>query len=102
MAVGIGNERKDGAGDDASRTPPGQRLTAGFPVLHHGEIPHYEDVTKWNLKVFGLVEEEVEIPYGEFMELPRKEFGNDIHCVTTWSKSIMYGKALQSPQLWRG
>jgi DMSO/TMAO reductase YedYZ molybdopterin-dependent catalytic subunit len=86
MAVGIGNEKKDGAGDDASRTPPGQRLTAGFPVLHHGEIPQYEEVSNSKLKVIGLVEEEVENPFGELMDLPSKEFGNDIHCVTTWSK----------------
>lgn len=72
--------------DLASRIPPGQRLTEGFPVLHHGSVPYYNDMGKWDLRLFGLVEEEAVITYSEFLKLPRQEFGNDIHCVTTWSK----------------
>src|SRR6478752_3938299 len=68
------------------RVPPGQTLTQGFPVLHYGSVPYYNDMSKWDLKIFGLVEEEVSISYKDFMKLPRKEFNNDIHCVTTWSK----------------
>ncbi len=68
------------------RVPPGQRVTEGFPVLHHGEVPYYRDMSKWNLRLFGLVDEEAEIGYSEFMKLPMQEFQNDIHCVTTWSK----------------
>jgi DMSO/TMAO reductase YedYZ molybdopterin-dependent catalytic subunit len=68
------------------RVPPGQRLTEGFPVLHHGEVPYYRDINKWDLKIFGLVEQEAIISHDEFMKLPRREFANDIHCVTTWSK----------------
>jgi DMSO/TMAO reductase YedYZ molybdopterin-dependent catalytic subunit len=49
-------------------------------------VPYYNDMSKWDLKIFGLVEEEVSISYKDFMKLPRKEFNNDIHCVTTWSK----------------
>lgn len=72
--------------DLASRIPPGQRLTEGFPVLHHGSVPYYNDMGKWDLRLFGLVEDEAVITYSEFLKLPRQEFGNDIHCVTTWSK----------------
>lgn len=68
------------------RVPPGQRVTQGFPVLHHGEVPYYKDMSKWDLKVFGLVEREVTLSYKDSMEMPHKEFRNDIHCVTTWSK----------------
>jgi DMSO/TMAO reductase YedYZ molybdopterin-dependent catalytic subunit len=32
------------------------------------------------------VEQEVDLSYEEFMMFPKCEFGNDIHCVTTWSK----------------
>lgn len=71
---------------DPNRVPPGQRLTEGFPVLHYGEVPYYRDMSKWDLRIFGLVEEERRIPYSEFMALPRQPFHNDIHCVTTWSK----------------
>lgn len=69
------------------RVPPGQTLTAGFPVLHHGDVARYNDVSKeWDLRIFGLVEEELRLTHEEFMALPRRTFGNDIHCVTTWSK----------------
>jgi DMSO/TMAO reductase YedYZ molybdopterin-dependent catalytic subunit len=68
------------------RVPPGQRLTEGFPVLHHGEVPYYRDINKWDLQIFGLVDQEAIISHDEFMKLPRREFANDIHCVTTWSK----------------
>lgn len=71
---------------DATRVPPGQRLTNGFPVLHHGEVPYYRDMSKWDLRLFGLVEEEARLSYNTFMKLPRRTFANDIHCVTTWSK----------------
>jgi DMSO/TMAO reductase YedYZ molybdopterin-dependent catalytic subunit len=70
----------------ADRVPPGQTVTEGFPVLHYGEVPYYNDLSKWDLRIFGLVEEEYTFSYKEFMELPRAEFKNDIHCVTTWSK----------------
>ncbi len=70
-----------------SRVPPGQTVTTGFPVLHYGTAVQYRDVRKmWNLRIFGLVEEEVAFTFDEFMALPQREFNNDIHCVTTWSK----------------
>jgi DMSO/TMAO reductase YedYZ molybdopterin-dependent catalytic subunit len=74
--------------DAAERTPPGQTLTQGFPVLHYGSVPYYseEDLKRWDFRMFGLVEEEVTLSFDEFMALPRSEFKNDIHCVTTWSK----------------
>jgi DMSO/TMAO reductase YedYZ molybdopterin-dependent catalytic subunit len=76
----------DNSASISNRVPPGQRLTEGFPVLHHGEVPYYEDLSHWNLRIFGLVEQEVELSFSQMMALPRAEFGNDIHCVTTWSK----------------
>ncbi|UJF34412.1 sulfite oxidase-like oxidoreductase [Paenibacillus hexagrammi] len=68
------------------RVPPGQTLTQGWPVLHYGSVPHYKDMSQWDLKIFGEVEQDIALSFDEFMALPRKEFRNDIHCVTTWSK----------------
>jgi len=77
----------EGGSGVQGRVPPGQTVTTGFPVLHHGDTIHYKDVRKeWNLRVFGLVEEEKVFSFDEFMALPRREYVNDIHCVTTWSK----------------
>ncbi|ALS24054.1 MULTISPECIES: sulfite oxidase-like oxidoreductase [Paenibacillus] len=79
-------QRSESKASLADRIPPGQTLTTGFPVLHYGDVPYYRDMSKWNLRIFGLVEEEVTLSYNEFMSLPRQEYKNDIHCVTTWSK----------------
>ncbi|NDI35680.1 sulfite oxidase-like oxidoreductase [Chengkuizengella sediminis] len=69
-----------------NRVPPGQTRTEGFPVLHHGTVPYYNDMSKWDLKIMGEIEQELTLSYMEVMNLPRKEYKNDIHCVTTWSK----------------
>jgi DMSO/TMAO reductase YedYZ molybdopterin-dependent catalytic subunit len=68
-----------------NRVPPGQRVTEGWPVLHHGEVPLI-DTSKWTFRVFGLVEEERSLDFEEFMALPRLKVFSDIHCVTRWSK----------------
>lgn len=69
------------------RKPPNQHVTTGWPVLHNGNIPYYEDLnSQWDLKVFGLVERPKIFSYAEFMNFPQTSSGNDIHCVTGWSK----------------
>jgi len=75
---------KSNANND--RVPPGQTVTEGFPVLHYGSVPYYNDMSKWDLRLFGLIEEEVTITYKEIINTRLTEFTNDIHCVTTWSK----------------
>lgn len=69
-----------------NRLPPGQSLTNRFPVLHYGPTPTYENLDSWDLKVFGLVEEEVIWDWEAFNKLPRTRVMMDIHCVTRWSK----------------
>lgn len=67
------------------RLPPGQSLTQKFPVLHYGPTPH-TDLETWDLRLFGLVEEEKVWNWDEFNSLPRTSMMLDIHCVTRWSK----------------
>jgi DMSO/TMAO reductase YedYZ molybdopterin-dependent catalytic subunit len=67
------------------RLPPGQSLTLKFPVLHYGPVPSI-DLTEWDFRVWGEVEEEVRWTWEAFSELPRTEVQMDIHCVTRWSK----------------
>ena len=69
--------------------PPGQTVTAGFPVLHVGDVPAI-DPTTWRLRVFGQVEHPFELTYDELRALPAAEFRGDIHCVTRWSKQNTY------------
>jgi DMSO/TMAO reductase YedYZ molybdopterin-dependent catalytic subunit len=67
------------------RLPPGQSATLKFPVLHYGPVPR-TDLSTWDLRVFGLVNEEKSWNWQEFTALPAKTISTDIHCVTRWSK----------------
>ncbi|MCM3784652.1 sulfite oxidase-like oxidoreductase [Neobacillus mesonae] len=67
------------------RLPPGQVLTEKFPILHEGEVPEY-DMSTWDLRVFGEVEEEVTFSYDQLLSMPMTNTVSDIHCVTRWSK----------------
>ena len=73
------------AGYDPARLPPGQYLTAKWPVLHAGDLPRVDRAT-WTFRVFGEVEQEVELSWDEFSALQRSSNVQDIHCVTRWSR----------------
>ncbi|MEZ4706231.1 MAG: sulfite oxidase-like oxidoreductase [Caldilineaceae bacterium] len=68
------------------RVPPGQFVTNRFPVLHYGNTPYYATLDHWNLRVFGLVQNELSFTWADVLALPRQTQTVDIHCVTRWSK----------------
>ncbi|MEW6003396.1 MAG: sulfite oxidase-like oxidoreductase [Nitrospirota bacterium] len=68
-----------------NRLPPGQTLREGFPVLHYGDIPEFDE-GRWDFKVSGLVKIPMKLTYGEFLKLSSTEVTADFHCVTGWSK----------------
>ena len=74
------------AGYDPARLPPGQYFTEKWPVLHAGSVPRYDDLSTWTLRVFGEVENELELSWEQLNELPRSSNTQDIHCVTRWSR----------------
>jgi DMSO/TMAO reductase YedYZ molybdopterin-dependent catalytic subunit len=74
------------AGYDPARLPPGQYLTEKWPVLQAGGVAQYPDLATWTLRVFGEAENEIELNWEQFNELPRTSNVQDIHCVTRWSK----------------
>lgn len=67
------------------RLPPGQILTEKWPVLHYGAVP-YVRTDRWEMRIFGEVEEEVRLSWEDWSALPTEERTNDIHCVTRWSR----------------
>jgi DMSO/TMAO reductase YedYZ molybdopterin-dependent catalytic subunit len=73
------------AGYDPARLPPGQYLTDKWPVLHAGSVPE-TDLTTWDFRVFGEVENPITLSWDEFVALPRADNVQDIHCVTRWSR----------------
>ena len=66
------------------RVPPGQYVTEKFPVLTYGPSPKIE-LLNWHLRIFGEVEEELELTWEQFTALPWSCIHSDFHCVTQWS-----------------
>lgn len=94
----FGKSRKKGD----ERVPPNQNITTGFPVLHHGSIPDYKDLSQWNLKIVGEVREEKTFDYEEILTMPQTVYRNDIHCVTGWSKLDNEWKGVSTQDLLQG
>lgn len=67
------------------RVPAGQHLTKGFPVLDLGVRPALGP-DNWRLRIWGEVENPLELTWAAFKQLPRTRQSSDFHCVTTWSK----------------
>jgi DMSO/TMAO reductase YedYZ molybdopterin-dependent catalytic subunit len=76
-----------------SGVPPGQIVTARWPVLHAGTVPVELTSANWSLSLHGEVESPRTLTYAELLALPQVDLTCDIHCVTSWSKLGMH---------WRG
>ena len=77
------DERMANTGDP--RVPAGQYLTDKFPVLTFGSPPKI-NMSTWQFKVFGLVEEELTWSWDEFKAISSTVQSSDFHCVTQWSQ----------------
>ena len=74
-------------GGRLERTPPGQALTAKWPVLHYGSVPKVNPRdSAWSLRVCGRVEEPYELTYDEIRAMSAADVLCDMHCVTHWSR----------------
>jgi DMSO/TMAO reductase YedYZ molybdopterin-dependent catalytic subunit len=74
-------------GGPKERTPPGQTLTAKWPVLHYGSVPKLDPHrADWRLKIFGMCDAPYELTYRQLRELPAADVVCDMHCVTHWSR----------------
>lgn len=73
---------------DDVRVPPGQKVVTNFPVLDLGILPDVNQ-DNWHLRVFGLVEHELDLDWQAYMALPQITDVSDFHCVTRWSKLDM-------------
>jgi DMSO/TMAO reductase YedYZ molybdopterin-dependent catalytic subunit len=70
---------------DPTRIPPGQFVTADFPVLSAGPTPDTA-LDEWSFTIRGAVAAPASWSWKEFTTLPSETFTVDIHCVTKWSK----------------
>jgi DMSO/TMAO reductase YedYZ molybdopterin-dependent catalytic subunit len=70
--------------DNNPNLPPGQYLTADFPVLSAGPTPTVP-TDSWSFTI--ATEKGAHTwTWDELMALPIEVIGTDIHCVTRWSK----------------
>jgi DMSO/TMAO reductase YedYZ molybdopterin-dependent catalytic subunit len=70
------------------RIPAGQKQVSNFPVLDLGIKP---DITtaQWQLRLYGLVENELLLDWDAFQSLNHITDVSDFHCVTRWSQLDM-------------
>jgi DMSO/TMAO reductase YedYZ molybdopterin-dependent catalytic subunit len=74
-------------GDRKQRTPPGQVLTAKWPVLHYGGVPTVDPArSDWRLKIFGQCDGPYELTYPQIRAMSAVDVVCDMHCVTHWSR----------------
>jgi DMSO/TMAO reductase YedYZ molybdopterin-dependent catalytic subunit len=74
-------------GSAGQRTPPGQKLTAKWPVLHHGKVPKIDPYDPdWSLQIFGLCDDPYNLSYQDLRDLPAVDVVCDMHCVTHWTR----------------
>ena len=78
---GFGGRRAE----SGRQLPPGQRLTADFPVLQAGPTPRI-DLDDWRFTIRDELGAEHVWTWGQLKLLPSQRVTVDIHCVTTWSK----------------
>jgi DMSO/TMAO reductase YedYZ molybdopterin-dependent catalytic subunit len=69
---------------DSESLPPGQRLAKGWPVLHYGPLPSFDEEA-WDFKVWGAVENPLLLDYSKFRSLAHTSVTADFHCVTKFS-----------------
>jgi DMSO/TMAO reductase YedYZ molybdopterin-dependent catalytic subunit len=74
--------------EQRARVPPGQYVTEKWPILHYGSVPRV-DLSTWDFRVWGEVEEPFSFGWDEFRAMPRKSVHTDVHCVTRWSRLDM-------------
>lgn len=73
---------------DNPRIPAGQKQVFDFPVLDLGMEPDVS-VERWRLRLFGLVDQPIELDFDGLRQLPQQQFTIDFHCVTRWSQLDM-------------
>lgn len=73
------------------RLPPGQKWIRDlitYDIVK--DVPHW-DIESYRFKVFGQVENPIDMKYEELLSLPSVELLADFHCVTHWSvKDILW------------
>jgi len=78
------------------RLPPGQKWISA-PIVYDivEDIPDW-DISSYRFKVWGQVENPIELSYQELLNLPSVELIADFHCVTRWSVKEIRWEGVQT------
>ncbi len=81
-----------------ARIPAGQTEVGNFPRLDLGIVP---DITteSWRLRVYGLVEHELNLDWAAFQAMQQVKDVSDFHCVTRWSQLDMDWQGVRAHDL---
>src|SRR3989442_15081019 len=77
--------KRERAGAQAGRVPPGQHLVSDFPVLSAGPTPR-TDLPRWTFTIDGPLTAPVSRTWADFQRLPAQAFVKGIPCVAKWKK----------------
>ncbi len=80
------------------RIPAGQTEVRNFPRLDLGTVPDIA-VEYWRLRVYGLVEHELNLDWPAFQAMPQVTDVSDFHCVTRWSQLDMDWQGVRAQDL---
>ena len=80
------------------RVPAGQTEVKNFPILDLGILP---DINKdnWQLRIYGLVANEVNLDWDAYQALPQTSDVSDFHCVTRWTRLDMDWVGVKAQEL---
>jgi DMSO/TMAO reductase YedYZ molybdopterin-dependent catalytic subunit len=101
MSISRGFKGRRRSDVDPARIPPGQYVTADFPVLSAGPTPH-TPTSDWDFTIRREVDQPVSWTWGELLALPSETVTVDIHCVTKWSKLDTFWKGVSLDTLLEG
>lgn len=83
---------------DDARVPAGQKRVSNFPVLDLGVRPNVNTMN-WKLRIYGLVNNEINLDWMTFRNLPQMFDTSDFHCVTRWSQLDMDWQGVSAREL---
>ena len=80
------------------RVPAGQTEVKNFPILDLGTLPDINQ-QNWSLRIYGLVENELNLDWDAFQALPQVTDISDFHCVTRWTRLDMDWVGVKAQEL---
>lgn len=80
------------------RVPAGQTEVKNFPILDLGILPTITQA-QWQLRVYGCVQQDIQLDWPAYQALPQIEDTSDFHCVTRWTRLDMNWQGVRAKEV---